>query len=64
MLLLDQKLGDAHGDGKRYVTVQLLSMHAPVAEVVEYAETLGWHVLAVWQGEANVTYILFRYEAP
>ena len=72
MKLLDQKLGDAREAGKGYATVTLMSTHAPVDEVVEYAQSLNWRVQAVWQstdwsfdrGPLSVTNILFRYRAP
>ena len=73
MKLLDQKWGDAHDDGKSHVTVTLMSTHAPVDEVADYAEKLGWRVQAVWQSDeqssmsvpsVSVTHILFRYVAP
>ncbi len=64
MQLLRDKLNDAADSGKRFVRIELHSSHPSVEEVCEYAESIHWHVRAVWRGEASITYVLFRYDAP
>lgn len=66
MKLLEVRLEQAVETGEGHVTITLNTGHQPemVAQVAAAAMELHWHVKAVWKGEANVTYILLRYEAP
>lgn len=50
--------------GTRFVTVSLTVGTMGAEDVASIAEPMGWHVKAVWRGEAASTYILLRYEAP
>ncbi len=66
MKLLEERLDRAREVGDAYVTITINTGHQPelVANVADVAEANGWHVKAVWCGEANVTYVLLRYTAP
>ncbi len=64
MQILRDKLNGMSDVGRHWVTVDLFPSEAPVWAVATFAEEMHWHVKAVWRGEANVTHVLLRYEAP
>ena len=63
MFLIQHQLDRACVNGDTFVTVTLIRDHQAdmVARVAEYAEGNHWHVVTVWRGEANITYMLLKH---